>query len=183
MAADSYHAAVERAMKPKPPVSFPDFKEHLQVAQKNVAVLDMLPEDFFETQFQISQYTRTTWNLILTWIKSNKSSFAEEALWWCTEIHWNQTLTWKVVCCLQKTAEMVTSCAFDLKTTLKFKVPTCMWDWSRKKKSSAECCSTSNWRRKKAVLGKFTGDGMRWWRCRRLINSKISSNCKAYGNK
>lgn len=62
MAADSYHAAVEKKMKSKPPVTFHDFKDVLLSAEKKVEVLEMQPQDFFESQLQISQYTLNNLN-------------------------------------------------------------------------------------------------------------------------
>lgn len=56
MAADSYHAAVEKKMKTKAPVTIDDFKDVLECAEKNVTVFQMHHQDFFETRLQISQY-------------------------------------------------------------------------------------------------------------------------------
>lgn len=57
MAADSFHAAVEKQMKISPPVTFPDFKEVVVKAKKEVEVLDMTVEDIFQSDFSVSQYT------------------------------------------------------------------------------------------------------------------------------
>lgn len=57
MAADSFHAAVEKAMRQNPPVTFPDFVDTVQKSKKNVDVLDMQANNFFQTTFNVSQYT------------------------------------------------------------------------------------------------------------------------------
>ncbi|EDS27200.1 conserved hypothetical protein [Culex quinquefasciatus] len=57
MAADSFHAAVEKQMKSSPPLTYPDFEEVVHRSKRNVEVLSMGVEDFIELDFNISQYT------------------------------------------------------------------------------------------------------------------------------
>lgn len=57
MAADSFHAAVEKQMKSSPPLTYPDFEEVVHRSKWNVEVLSMGVEDFIELDFNISQYT------------------------------------------------------------------------------------------------------------------------------
>ncbi|XP_055627194.1 uncharacterized protein LOC129769139 [Toxorhynchites rutilus septentrionalis] len=60
MAADSFHAAVEKAMRNGEPVcTFPEFKRVVQKAKSNVVVEDMSVNDFFEMKMTVSQYTLT----------------------------------------------------------------------------------------------------------------------------
>lgn len=56
MSADSFHAAVEGAMKRNPPITYPDFREVVKNAKGNVEVMDMLPVHFFPNVFNVSQY-------------------------------------------------------------------------------------------------------------------------------
>lgn len=134
MAADSYHAAVEKAMKSSPPVTFPDFKYDLQVAQKNVAVLDMHPEDFFETQLQVSQYTLNNMDPrpYMDKIKQviiRKGSYMliyGDSLESGADLQRGMLFT-------KKQLKMVTSKTFDLKTTLKFKLQARGIEQNRKK--------------------------------------------------
>lgn len=57
MAADSFHAAVEKAMRQNPPVTFPDFTECVLKSKQKVDVLDMQATDFLQPLFNVSQYT------------------------------------------------------------------------------------------------------------------------------
>lgn len=58
MAADSFHAAVEKRMRHgDAPITFQDFKLVIAKAKKNVEVMDMQPSDFFESTIMASQYT------------------------------------------------------------------------------------------------------------------------------
>lgn len=60
MSADSFHAAVEKGMRNHigdPIITFPDFKEVVVKAKKNVEVLEMSFKDFFQTTLSASQYT------------------------------------------------------------------------------------------------------------------------------
>lgn len=58
MAADSFHAAVEKAMRHGNPTStFPEFKQVVKKAKQNVVVVDMAANDFFEMKMTVSQYT------------------------------------------------------------------------------------------------------------------------------
>lgn len=59
MAADSFHAAVEAAMRKDRVITFDDFKEVVQKAKKNVEIIDMQPHDFFKTELTVTQYTLT----------------------------------------------------------------------------------------------------------------------------
>ncbi|XP_062564207.1 uncharacterized protein LOC134227031 [Armigeres subalbatus] len=56
MAADSFHAAVEGAMRRHPPITYSDFKAVVQGAKQKVEVMDMVPEHFFTAAFTVSQY-------------------------------------------------------------------------------------------------------------------------------
>lgn len=60
MSADSFHAAVEKRMRKNtgdPVITYPDFKQVVEKAKKNVEVLDMTHDDFFQTTVTASQYT------------------------------------------------------------------------------------------------------------------------------
>lgn len=58
MAADSFHAAVEKAMRHgDPTTTFPEFKQVVKKAKQNVFVVDMVANDFFEMKMTVSQYT------------------------------------------------------------------------------------------------------------------------------
>lgn len=57
MAADSFHAAVEKAMRQNPTITYPDFVDVVTKAKKRVDVFDMQVSDFFQTPFNVSQYT------------------------------------------------------------------------------------------------------------------------------
>lgn len=57
MAADSFHAAVEAAMRKDRVITFDDFKEAVQSSKKSVEVIDMQPHYFFRTELTVTQYT------------------------------------------------------------------------------------------------------------------------------
>lgn len=57
MAADSFHAAVEKAMRTAPPVTFEEFVDVVKIAKKKVDVLNMEATNFFKTTFNVTQYT------------------------------------------------------------------------------------------------------------------------------
>ena len=57
MAADSFHAAVEKSMRKNPPVTFPEFVEVVTKAKKRVNVLEMDATSFVQPGFSVSQYT------------------------------------------------------------------------------------------------------------------------------
>lgn len=57
MAADSFHAAVERAMRNgSRTYTFPDFRDAVQRATKKVEVIDMQVADFFDTKYSVSPH-------------------------------------------------------------------------------------------------------------------------------
>lgn len=57
MAADSFHAAVEKAMRQRPPVTFPEFADAVSKAKKYVDVMNMSATSFFQPTFSVIQYT------------------------------------------------------------------------------------------------------------------------------
>ena len=57
IAADSFHAAVEKAMRTAPPVTFEEFVDVVKIAKKKVDVLNMEATNFFKPTFNVIQYT------------------------------------------------------------------------------------------------------------------------------
>lgn len=57
MAADSFHAAVEKSMRQSPPLTFPEFSDAVSKAKTKVDVLDMGVHSFVQTTMNVTQYT------------------------------------------------------------------------------------------------------------------------------